>query len=358
MTDRREVDAQNSASNAPRSTAARVRLRDVAEAAAVSVSVVSRVLNDDPTLRVRKDKRQRVKEVAEQLGYRPNFAGRSLRTHSTGAIGVMLPQLTQPFFEELIQGVEDECDKSDLTPILGRSERLVGGSSLLARMVGEGRVDGFIVHLTEDFTQANIDELLHPDVPRVLIEHHAMGQPGSVTLDGEGGIRVAVEHLAGLGHRTIALATGKRDLDAAQVREAAFRDAMAVAGRSVSERWIQRTGMDFEAGIEAFAALWAGDERPTAIVAADVNLGLGILRAAYSADVNVPHDLSVIAVHDSRSAIHSVPALSTVRLPLYRLGRVAVRHLSDILRGESREVIGITDPAPQLVLRESTSALG
>lgn len=335
----------------------RVRLRDVAEVAEVSVSVVSRVLNRDPTLRIRDEKRERVLLVAQQLGYRPNAAGRSLRTHATGAIGVMLPKITQPFYADLIQGVEDECDEANLTPILGRAERLVPGSRLLARMVGEGRVDGFILQLADEVNEAEIDQILDPAVPRVLIQSHAMGLPGSVTLDVENGVRIAAEHLISLGHREIALAAGPAHIDTVKVRVSAFRQAMANAGLDVVESWITHTGFYFEDGQAAFRSLWAGARRPTAIVAGNVNLGLGVLRAANWADVDVPETVSIVAVFDSELAEQSVPPMTTVRLPVYQLGRAAVRQLRDVLSGAEPQVIVITEPPPELALRGSTAAL-
>ncbi|MFV0252633.1 MAG: LacI family DNA-binding transcriptional regulator [Beutenbergiaceae bacterium] len=343
--------ARNNAAAAP---PGRVRLRDVADVAEVSVSVVSRVLNEDPTLRIREEKRERVREVAHELGYRPNAAGRSLRTHTTGAIGVMLPKLTQPFFADVIQGVEDECDRSDLTPILGRSERLLSGSALLERMVGEGRVDGFVLQLPEELADGDINRLLDPAVPRVLIQNHAMGYPGSVTLDVEEAIQVGADHLLRLGHRDIALATGHPNLDLARTCEAAFRRAMASAGLAVDEAWISRTGFDFEAGQRAFDSIWNSGRHPTAILAADVNLGLGVMKSALLAQISVPDQVSVLAVHDCECALQTSPALSVVRLPLYRLGRVAVRHLRELLQGGQPRVIAVTDPAPQLVVRQST----
>lgn len=332
----------------------RVRLRDVAQAADVSLSVVSRVLNQDPTLRLRPEKRDRVVRVARELGYRPNAAGRSLRTRSTGAIGVMLPKITNPYFADLIQGIEDECDTVDLTPILGRSERLRPGSSILARMVDEGRVDGFILQLTDELSTEDVDAVLAPSVPRVLVQSHTAGQKGSVVLDVAEGIRVATEHLISLGHTDIAFATGRPHHDTAQIREEAFRAAMGRAGLSVEERWVARAGLYFEDGDGVFRGFWSTGSRPTAILAANVNLGLGILRAAVWAGVEVPGALSVISLHDSELAEQSIPPMSTVRMPVYELGGLTVRHLQEILAGgEPREIV-LSEPPPELVVRGST----
>ncbi|MFV0425412.1 MAG: LacI family DNA-binding transcriptional regulator [Beutenbergiaceae bacterium] len=329
----------------------RVRLRDVADVAQVSVSVVSRVLNGDPSLRVRQEKRDRVHRVARQLGYRPNVAGRSLRTHSIGAIGVMVPKLTQPAFTELIQGVEDECEESDLTPILGRSERLQPGSSILTRMVAEGRVDGFVLQLPEDLEARS--EIIETPVPRVLIHSHAMGLPGSVTVDTEAAVVMALDHLIELGHRNIGFATGKGHVDVAQVGEARFRQRMTQVGLGLQDGWITHTGFDFDAGSAAFEALCQQGERPTAIVAGDVNLGIGILQAAVAAGIDVPGSLSLISLHDCECAERTMPPMAAVQLPAYRLGREAVRHLREILAGGARRAIAITDPPPQLRARGS-----
>ncbi|MFV0463783.1 MAG: LacI family DNA-binding transcriptional regulator [Nostocoides sp.] len=335
----------------------RVGLKEVAAEADVSVSVASRVLTRDPTLRLREEKRDRVILAARRLGYRPNAAGRSLRTSSAGAIGVMLPNLTNPFFADLIQGVEDECDAVNLTPILGRSERLIQGSSILARMVGEGRVDGFIIQLTDEVNEEAINEILDPSVPRVLLQSHTTDHPGSLVLDVESGIQLATQHLLSIGHRDIALATGRVDFDTARIRESAFRDAMRHAGQGVDDEWISHTGFHFENGQDAFRQLHSGARAPSAILAANVNLGLGILQAARWSGVAVPQELSVIALHDSELAAVSVPALTTVRLPLYTLGAQAVRELRAVLAGSAPRAITITDPPPDLIVRESTRAV-
>lgn len=336
------------------STGGRVRLRDVAEVADVSLSVVSRVLNEDPTLRLRQEKRDRVIRVARELGYRPNAAGRSLRTRSTGAIGVMLPKITNPYFADFIQGIEDACDSADLTPILGRSERLRAGSSILARMVDEGRVDGFILQLTDELTPQDVDAILSHSVPRVLVQSHTSGHPGSVVLDVQEGIRVATEHLISLGHHDIGFATGRPRHDTARMREQAFRAAMERAGIGVEERWVARAGFYFEDGEGVFRSIWASGSRPTAIVAANVNLGLGILRSAIWSGVDVPGALSIISLHDTELAQHSVPQMSTVQLPVYQLGIRAVQHLQEILDGGQPREIVVAEPAPHLVVRGST----
>lgn len=333
---------------------ARVQLSDVARESGVSVSVVSRVLNGDKTLRIRDEKRARVLEVARQLGYRPNAAGRSLRTKSASAIGVMLPKLTNPFFADFLQGVEDACDEADLTPILGRSERLSRGSSILERMIGEGRVDGFILQLTDELTEDAVNDILGPAIPRVLVQSHTVGHPGSVVLDVEAGVRMATEYLISIGHVDIGFATGLPQHDTAVIRERAFRDAMERAGLEVVEDWIARFGFYFSHGEPAFRSIWSGRRRPTAILAANVNVGLGILNTAQVSDVSVPDQLSVMSLHDSELAAGSVPPMTVVKLPVYELGVTAVGELRDVMAGGTRRALTITDPPPELIVRRST----
>lgn len=330
----------------------RVRLREVAGAARVSVSTASRVLNGDPTLRLRDDKRDRVLRAANDLGYRPNAAGRSLRTNSTGAIGVMVPTITNPYFADLLTGIEDACDAANLTPILGRSERITPGSTILARMIGEGRVDGFVLQLPDRLTADQIDRILDPSVPRVLLQSRTADHPGAVLLDVIRGVAIATEHLISLGHTAIALATGHPSDDT----ERGFRSAMVAAGLGIDERWVTTTGFSFENGLEAFRSIWSAEHQPSAIVAANVDLALGVLHATRAAGVAVPQALSVVSLHDSTLARQAVPPLTAVRMPVKQLGATAVRHLCEILGGTTPETIVVTEPVAELTNRSSTRA--
>ena len=185
----------------------RATLRDVAKLAGVSISVVSRELNGDPVLRARGETRQRIQEAAKELGYTPSHAARSLRLARAFAIGLLVPDVTNPIYDRLIRGIDDAADELGYQVLLGRTERLETGSDFLRRLVGEGRVDGFLVQRRDETDAHEFAHLIEGRAPVVLVNSRG-SQRGSAVLDDAAGARLATEHLLELGHRDIALIGG------------------------------------------------------------------------------------------------------------------------------------------------------
>src|SRR5215467_10125992 len=144
-------------------------LSDVARRAGVSVSVVSRIMNSDPQLRVRPETRERVLRIAEQLNYTVNFAGRALRLSRSGALALIVPDVNNAIFAELMRGVEDEADRANYIVLLGRAERIQPGDDMLRRLVGEGRVDGALLQRRDDLDAAALRQLVEHEIPVVQV---------------------------------------------------------------------------------------------------------------------------------------------------------------------------------------------
>ncbi len=333
-------------------------LADVARAAGVSVSVVSRVLNDDPALRAREDTRHRVREAAARLAYTPNHAARSLRLSHAETIAVVIPDLTNAIFSEVLRGVEDEAEDAHLQVLLAPSDRLQPGGDVLRRLVDQGRVDGFLLQVRDDQDVLEFEGSIANRLPVVLL-HSRGARRGSVVVDDVAGARLATEHLLGLGHTDIAFIGGPAASQAGRRREQGFARAMADAGVRRRSAWTVRSGYfptDGRRG--ANQLLTAPGHRPTAIVVANVNAAIGALGEARACGVAVPEELSVVAIHDTWVAEFVAPGLTTVRMPLYEMGREGVRLLVSRLSGVSPHDLVITDPPPLLVRRGSTSAPG
>lgn len=329
-------------------------LADVARAAGVSVSVVSRILNNDPRLRAREETRDRVRAVASQLGYMPNHAARSLRLSHAETIALVVPDATNPIFSEMFRGVEDEADIGGLQVLLGQSIDLRPDSYFLRRLVDQGRVDGFVLQVSAHQEVHEAEQAIADRVPVVLI--HARGQRrGSVILDDEGAAQLATEHLLALGHTDIAMVSGPVQAQTATRREEGFVRAMSAARIRRRPTWTIKSGYTPEKGREAARDLLAKPRRPTAIVVANINAALGVLKAARESKITVPEELSVVAIHDTWLATTTFPELTTVRMPLYQMGREGVRQLIARLSGQRPEDVVITDPPPILVERESTA---
>lgn len=331
----------------------RTQLKDVARLASVSISVASRALNGDPTLRARTDTIDRVLAAAESLQYRANAAGRSLRTRSVDVIGVVLPDGNSLFSGEMLQGIEMACDEHNLMPMISRSERIATNNDLLKRLVREGRVDGFLVQPTDLAAEQAMEQIVRDHVPTVLLVSKSRLQPGSVVFDDEAAITLATEHLIGLGHRDVGFIGGFSRHDTAPRRLKGFESAMAAGGLPVRPEWVTAFGYSLEAGRDAVAHLRAQAHAPTAVVIATHNAALGFVQAARQSGLRIPDELSIVSVHDSLAAEYTSPGLTTVKMPFFELGYEAVTHLAAVLNGAPPRDIVIVTPAPTLIHRES-----
>ncbi len=329
------------------------RLIDVAERASVSVSVVSRVVSGDSSLRIRGDTRERVLRAVRDLGYTQNHAGRALRLQRSGAIALLVPDVNNAIFSEVSRGVEIGAAGSDLVMLLGRSEWLDPENNLATRLCQQGRIDGLIVQLRDEEQSPEILDLLPPGVPAVLMNWHQHRGLSSVAIDDEEAARVATSFLVDLGHCEIGLIGGFAQTSTARAREAGYRRALVAAGIRRRAEWTTRLGYTPAAGRTAFAKLLMAPRLPSALVVSNVNAAVGVLSAARDAQIDVPGQLSIVTVHDTWIAEHVSPALTTVRVPTYDLGVEAARVLIRVMQGGPKRYVVVRDPAPVLVPRRS-----
>lgn len=332
-----------------------VTLSDVAARAGVSVSAVSRVLSDAPGARVSEDTRRRITEAAKELGYRPNFAARALKFSRTNVIGLIVPDLTNAIFTELMRGVEEEARRRGYMVLLARIEGMPDGQEAIPRLIGEGRVDGMLVQVGDTMRPEDLKILFDGSLPIVLVNSINPQRAGSVVLDDELGANLGTRHLIDLGHTRIALISGHPASDTATRRERGFRAAMADAGLDVPESYVTRLGYEPRSGGLALAALAALPEPPTAVVVANINAAHGALLEARRLGLRVPGELSIVAMHDAWTAENAWPPLTTVRMPLYELGREAMSAIYDRISSGTIADVVVHDPKPFVVVRESTA---
>ena len=333
-------------------------LSDVARAAGVSISVVSRVLNDDASLRARPDTRERVLRMASKLNYRPNHAARSLRLAQSRTIGLFMPDVTNPIVAEVLQGVDDSANASDIQVLLGRIERLEHSVEGFRRLVGEGRVDGLLVQLSDALQAEKFEKVAIESTTPVILLHSKGSRPGSVMLDDVAGAEVATRHLLELGHRDIGFVGGLPQVQSGGRRRRGFLNAMRAAGVRPKPRWMTASGYLPPQGRAAAQQLLAMPKRPTGLVVANINAAAAVMAVAHQLGLQIPEDLSVVAIHDTWIADYLYPRLTTVRMPLNELGRQALDMLVGVLAGEQRRNQVIVDPPPFLVVRDSTRAIG
>jgi LacI family transcriptional regulator len=341
---------------APRSriAPAKVTLNDVATLAGVDRSVVSRVINQDPNLNIRPQTRQRVLETIEKLGYRPNAAARSLRTSRAFMFGLFIPDFANPVYAEIIKGAEMAAGSLGYGLMTASSVGVRLARQHYIDLLAQGRVDGLL--FAGDESGHELEQFRALRLPWVLVNRRVDGSRRYVILDDERGSRIAVEHLIGLGHRRIAHLAGPETADTARRRRAGYMAAMSAAGLPADPRLIAHADYTPAGGTAAMSALMSRDERPTAVLVANVASAVGALHAAYEMGLSVPADVSVIAIHDMPLASHLVPALTTVRMPLSELGRRAIEMIAT--RAPEDDITEIVTEPVEVILRNSTAPPG
>lgn len=335
-----------------RGTARKVTLASVARSAKVDPSVVSRVVNNDESLRVRDETRQRVLEAIDKLGYRPNAAARSLRTSHAGTLGLFIPDFANPIYAEVIAGAESAAADAGCVIVVGSEEAVDGSSQTYFDLLGSGRVDGLLLG-GGSLPPVEQERLEAAGLPYLLLNRKGEDASRYVILDDGKAAQMAVDHLLALGHRAIALIGGPPRADTARRRRQGYLAAMKRAGIPAAQTAASNGNYAPQGGFDAFNELIAGGQRPTAVFVANLASAVGVLKAAKQLKIDVPRDMSVVAVHDLPLADYLIPSLTTVRMPLREMGAKAVEL---ILTRTPAESIQETVSEPMgLVLRDSTA---
>ncbi len=333
-----------------------VTMRDVARATGVSQSTVSRVLSGAATaVPIAADTRERVLAAARSLGYRPNPLARGLRGSRTMLLGVIVREITDPFFAGAVDAVSTEAGKRGYNVVLGTAHARADEAIALWAVL-EARHCDAIVLLGDMRDQPRlIEDLRDAHAPVVALwEGSRRGGITSVSVDNRAGIEAVMEHLLGLGHRRIAFVGGQRHGDIAE-REAAFSAAVERSGEPLRKGYVRTTANSPAGGREAVRALLKLAEPPTALVCATDVLAIGALHEAHERSLRLPGELSITGFDDIPMAAYTVPALTTVRMPVREMVAAAVAAVIDD-RGE--HILEEARPTfkPSLVVRASTAA--
>lgn len=326
-------------------------IRDVARLAGVGQATVSRVLNGNPA---RPETRERVLKAAAELGFVPNQLARGLVARSTRTIGLVIPDITNPFFPAVTRGVEDGASSGGYSVFLCNTDNDPAMEDLDVRRLCEHRVDGIIFVGTTDRRDL-LESLLTQGIPVVLTDRPVEDlDADSVLVDNTAGARAACRHLIGLGHRRIGLVAGTSRTRTGQDRVAGYQDALREAGIPIDPSLIEQGNYTMESGRRAAQILFGRFPRPTAIFAANDVMAIGVMQAAEEAGLTVPDDLSVVGFDDIEFASMVRPALTTVRQPAYEMGRVAMTMLHERICGEGAAAGRQHVFQPELVVRATT----
>jgi LacI family transcriptional regulator len=331
------------------------RIVDVARRAGVAPSVVSRLLNGDPTLRIRPETRARVLAATEELQYAPNHAARALRRSSVGALGLAVRDIHNPVYGEIIAGAEMAARELGCVLMLADVDSLASDDATFRRVVNGGAIDGLMLQRDGHASDRVVTRVAGAHVPLVILNERVRPPLSGVSVDDRRAAAVATGHLLDLGHREVAHLAVGGDNSRARDRQAGWREAMTAAGLDPRADLVRVGGVRPETGYEGMRELLAGSRPPTAVFAGSLLAAVGALTAARAAGLRVPDELSILGFHDSWFAQHVFPPLTVVRLPLREMGQAAVRLLNARSTGGQPEQVAITEPEPELVPRGSTA---
>ena len=332
-----------------------VTIRDVARLAEVHPGTVSRALNEQTRALVNEETAERVLRVAEELGYQPNPIARGLKTNRSYTVGVLIPDLTNPLFPPIMRGIEDRLGGAGYTALIVNTDNDAGRERSQMDAMRARQVDGFIA------ATARLDTELLADVaaggaPMVLVNRSLEdGSLPAVTVDDRRGIRLAVNHVADLGHERIGHVGGPQNLSTGHLRYLGFREAIGDLGLAAPSAQVAfADAFTEEQGRRACDELLDRAPGVTAIVAANDRLAIGCYDALEARGLACPDDVSVTGFNDMPFVDRLRPPLTSVRVPQREIGTVAADLLLSQLRDGSRDARQIL-LEPTLIVRSSSA---
>ncbi len=334
-------------------------MRDIATAAGVSQSTVSRVLNNAPTrVPIAPETRERVMEAARKLGYRPNPLARGLRGAATGLIGAVVRDFSDPFFAAAIEALAVEAMSHGYNIVLGHAHGRVDEGLALTAVLEPRHCDAILMMGDMQDQQVLLEDLRTSSVPVVALwQGSSPIEFPTVDIDDRAGVMAGLEHLIGLGHERIAFVSAALPGDNPH-REDAFVEFMTIRFGPPPDGYVQRVPNTLEGGEIAVKALRDLPNPPTAIATSTDQVAVGVLHAAYNLGWRVPDEVSVIGFDDLILAAHTIPALTTMRMPITEIVGEGVRQAIAFARDPSlARVPRMTRFEPTLVVRQSTASM-
>ncbi|KIZ18489.1 LacI family DNA-binding transcriptional regulator [Streptomyces natalensis] len=323
-------------------------IKDVAERAGVSVATVSRVLNGHSPVAAT---RERVLAAVQELGYRPNNVARALRTARTGALGLIISDLTNPFFTELADAVEDEARSLGYSLVIGNAGERPAQQDDYIRTLLDRRIDGLLVS-SAGTGSAMLAEVVGSGTPLVLLDRSVPGiDAPCVRADGRAAMSDLAAHLAALGRRRPAIIVAPAGTPTGEERLGLFRGALAAHGIDLpDERVGAAPDLQHTGGRRVMSALLDLPQRPDMVLATDNLMALGAMDELKARGLRVPDDVALVSYDDVPWFAHTDPPLTVIAQPTRELGRVAVHTLLE--RIERRPADSVLLPA-RLVTRHS-----
>ncbi|HZR58280.1 MAG TPA: LacI family DNA-binding transcriptional regulator [Terriglobales bacterium] len=334
-------------------------IREIARRAKVSTATVSRAINRVPTVDPQLAKR--VLKVVEERGYYPNSQARALVSGKSRTFGLIVSEITNPFFPEIVQSFEDIAVRHNYEILLTSTVHDPKRMNLAVRRMIERRVDGVAI-LTFGTEESLIEDLRFRKIPLVFIDvaPDVTGM-SNIRVNYLHGIRQAVQHLAALRHTQIAFVTGPLYLKSALARRTAFKSSMREIGLDVPAELIVEGDHTMEGGMRALVELMKGRNRPTAVLCSNDMTAIGVLRQAYEDKIDIPGELSLVGFDDIRLAQFTTPPLTTIQMSQTQLAELAFKALiteverEPVSRKTSKTKRNEYELMTNLILRRSTA---
>lgn len=325
----------------------RVTRDDVARLAGTSVAVVSYVVNNGPRP-VSERTRERVLDAIAKLGYRPNGIAKALAAGSSRSYGLVVPDISNPFFAAMAHALEDEVFASGRVLLLGNSSESKEREEEIVGHFLQRQVDG-ILYIGID-NHGSVEAIARTGTPVVVLDRvNDDSVAASVVVDNEAGAYAATKHLIDHGYTEIGVVGGPEGLSTTIDRLSGFEIAMDEASLPIRPEWRYSASFSKTAGLDVGREIFADGETPRALFAMNDQQAVGLLRAAVEARISVPDDVAIITFDGTEEADFSNPSLSTIRQPIEEIAKYAVRLLLDPQSFESSRITC----AFELVLRRS-----
>ncbi|MFC5407130.1 LacI family DNA-binding transcriptional regulator [Cohnella soli] len=337
-----------------------ITIYDIAKEAKVSVATVSRVLNG--TAPVKASTRAKIEALIQKYQFQPNAMARSLLSKETGIIGVIVPDLTNPFFPEVFAGAEQEAQESGHTFLLCNTMGSYAKESEYLNIMQEKRVDGIVfiggrINLKDCEPELVQEVVEHANkIPLVLVNGNLKNtELTRVVTDEYTGTLLAMRHLIELGHTQIGFIGGESHMTTTSIKLRAFRKALRDEGIPVREEWILPDSFSVDSGRQMMQKLLDMKEQPTAVCCVNDFTAIGAIKTAVENGLKVPDDISIVGFDDIPLAHHVIPELTTVSQQANELGRMAIKVLRQMMnKGKTKKLTALE---PQLVVRQSTARL-
>ncbi|MBD1572980.1 HTH-type transcriptional repressor PurR [Vibrio sp. S17_S38] len=330
-------------------------IKDVARIAGVSTTTVSHVINK--TRFVAEATQERVMAAVTELNYAPSAVARSLKCNTTNTIGMLVTQSTNPFFAEVVEGVESYCYRQGYTLILCNTGGLVEKQRDYIRMLAGKRVDGLLVMCSDLDDELRIMLDGHPDIPKVVMDWGPETSKADKIIDNseEGGY-LATRYLINNGHTDIACLSGHFEKMACKERIAGCKRALAEAGLTLPEDWLLEGNFECDTAVIAADKILAMEKKPSAVFCFNDIMALGLMSRLQEKGIKIPEDISIIGYDNIDLSAYFSPPLTTIHQPKRRVGKTAVEILLERIK-DKEHAKQVFEMFPELVERSTVKKL-